>query len=222
MEAHRRLHSAESGQLIPRMRPKFEDTASTPTQFCECDGAGDETSDRVVSWPSTDGFRLSPQLFKKAKTISVPRVRPQAALVENRSPAKPCPSAWTSRTQELLDESIARSVSVTESLVSPPSLCSESTFSTAVTSTGPISHENRTSRTVNEGFEILPAGTFNKDQELKALEVWPEHTSDEPKKLSTSKKLKKHRRSSSTSSRESNASTHGRRSGRFTFLHTVY
>ncbi|KPI43859.1 uncharacterized protein AB675_6441 [Cyphellophora attinorum] len=205
MEAHRRLHSAESGQLTPRLRPKSEDNATVVTDYCACD----EDS-------SSSGYRTKP------KTVSQTSIQSRAGIIEGRAPTKLPPSAWTRRTRELLDESMMRQVSVATTVDTAPSLCSDTTYSTAVPNIelGPI--ENKHARKVNDGFEILPAGTFSKEPEVNVLSVWPDvliGTDDSHRK---GKRLKKHKRATSNNSQASRSSSESQRSGRFALMHAVY
>lgn len=215
MNAHRRLHSAEQGQLIPRARPHSEDNARIEIDYCTC-GERDSSPSRAISWPTNDSVRLSKRTQPERPTAVTPQATAQTSVIEIRPP-KPCPSAWTGRTQEMLDEQLTRDVSVGESLVTP-SLCSDATLMTAATAEDRISIENKTTRKINQGFEILPAGSLQKEAELKVVELWPEAVKEEPEKKKPKKLQKRHRRSSSASSRESRSSSDSMRSSRFALL----
>jgi hypothetical protein len=216
MNAHRRLHSAEQGQLIPRLRPQSEDNARVDTDYCSCDE--ETTPSRATSWPEQDNIRLGKTTQQKARKVEAASVEPEKAVVELRPLPKPCPSAWTDRTQELFEDSMNRNVSAGESLVTP-SLCSDTTLSTEHPTKNRLSIENKTTRKVNEGFEVLPAGSLQKQAGLKVISIWPDISSEAQDKKKKPKKLqKRHRRSSSASSRGSQSSTEGVRSGHLALL----
>lgn len=219
MNAHRRLHSAEQGQLIPRVRPHSEDNARVETEYCTCNDR-DGSPARAISWPTNDNVRLSKRTKPKPAITVDPPVVQQTSAVDSLPSPKPCPSAWTGRTQEMLEEQLTRNVSMGESIVTP-SLCSDATVTTAVTADDPISIENKTSRKINQGFEILPAGSLQKEADLKVIEVWPA-VIPEVGDRTRPKKLQKRHRSSSVSSRESRSSSESTRFGRFAFMHAVH
>lgn len=215
MNAHRRLHSAEQGQLIPRARPHSEDNARVEIDYCTC-GERDGSPSRAISWPTNDSVRLSKRTQPEPPTVAPPPAIAQTSLVETRPP-RPCPSAWTDRTQDMLDEQLTRDISAGESLITP-SLCSDATLMTAVTADDRTSIENKTTRKINQGFEILPAGSLQKEAELKIVELWPDLVKEEPDKKKPKKLQKRHRRSSSASSRGSRSSSESVRSSRFALL----
>lgn len=216
MNAHRRLHSAEQGQLVPRVRPHSEDNARVEIDYCTC-GERDSSPSRAISWPTNDSVRLSKRTPPEPPTAIPPPATAQTSATETPRPPKPCPSAWTGRTQEMLDEQLTRDVSAGESL-NTPSLCSDATLTTAAITDDHISIENKTTRKINQGFEILPAGSLQKEAELKVVELWPEVVKKESDKKKPNKLQKRHRRSSSASSRESRSSSESMRSSRFALL----
>lgn len=218
MNAHRRLHSAEQGQLIPRIRPHSEDNARVETDYCQCDEV-DGSPSRAVSWPSDEQLRQSNSKAQKLKTITASPAVAQTAKVEARPPAKLCPSAWSEKTQELMHEHIYRHISVDESVVTP-SLCSDTTLSTAVAGDEAVSIENKVTRKVNDGFEILPAGSLQKEAEIRVVGIWPDAGQDDTNQKRRPRKLqKKHRRSSSAGSYASRTSSESTRSSRFALMH---
>jgi hypothetical protein len=222
MEAHRRLHSAESGQLTPRLRPKSEDNATIATDYCACDDDSSSSGKRTLSWPAVENIKLGSNTPQKPKLVSQSSAQSRTGIIETRAPTKLPPSAWTRRTQELLDEKMIRQVSVAETVDTTPSLCSDTTYSTAVPNIelGPI--ENKHSRKINDGFEILPAGTFSKEPDVKVLSVWPDVLGATDDRHRKGKKLQKHKRATSNNSQASRASSESQRSGRFALMHAVY
>lgn len=221
MNAHRRLHSAEQGQLIPRTRPHSEDNARTDVDYCSCD-EGDVASNRTVSWPANNNVRLSKKPVQPPSQVATAPFVPQGEIVATHFPPKPCPSAWTGRTQDMLDDQLLRNVSAGDTLATP-SLCSDATSSTPSTTDDRISIENKTARKINQGFEILPAGSLQKQADLKVNSVWPEASSETDDKKKKPKKLqKRQRRSSSASSRELRSSSESARSPHFALMRAVH
>lgn len=199
MDAHRRLHSAECGQLIPRIRRH-----TTDVDVASSDILGSEDSEyvlRTISWPPTDSsMRLGQTNLQKAERRVSPPAVPQHASIEAQPATKPCPSAWSSRTRQLMKEKLAENrlnSSIPNSTL--PSMTSSSTLATKTAPTEDLSIPNTQARKVNEGFEVLPAGSLEKEPPVKIFGLRPTTLtarSDHKKP----NKLRKRSRSVSTSS----------------------
>ncbi|KIW95341.1 uncharacterized protein Z519_03925 [Cladophialophora bantiana CBS 173.52] len=206
MEAHRRFHVAESGQLLPRDR-RLTDMDLTPAFASSISDSedSDDSASRALSWPPRNGsINLGKQFSRRAKRMEGPRPVPFRAFLESLPTTKPPPSAWTEKTQARLDAKILPSpkTSDTSSKASlhTPSSSTSSTSATATTSPpGSVSIANTRSRKVNDGFEILPAGTLEKGPRVKDFGTGQGES--EMKKMP--RKLQKRSRSSSGSRRSS-------------------
>ncbi|OAG39933.1 hypothetical protein AYO21_05806 [Fonsecaea monophora] len=213
MEAHRRFHAAESGQLLPRNR-RHTDMALTPALASSLSDSedSDDSASRTLSWPARNGsLNLGKQFSRRAKRMEGPRPVPFCAFVDALPTAKPPPSAWTDKTQARVDAKILPSAKTSETASNTsrhtPSSSRSSTSATATTSpTDSLSIANTRSRKINDGFEVLPAGTLEKGPKVKDFGTRHEDL-DMRKKP---KKLKKRPHSDSGSRRSSTES--GRRS----------
>ncbi|OAL25600.1 hypothetical protein AYO20_10441 [Fonsecaea nubica] len=213
MEAHRRFHAAESGQLLPRNR-RHTDMALTPALASSLSDSedSDDSASRTLSWPARNGsMNLGKQFSRRAKRMEGPRPVPFRAFVDALPTAKPPPSAWTDKTQARVDAKIPPSAKTSETASNTsrhtPSSSRSSTSATATTSpTDSLSIANTRSRKINDGFEVLPAGTLEKGPKVKDFGTRHEDL-DMRKKP---KKLKKRPHSDSGSRRSSTES--GRRS----------
>jgi hypothetical protein len=200
MEAHRRLHSAESGQLLPRDRRHSDMTrTATLVPFSSDSEDSDSSTSRAVSWPSRDStMTLGKQLSRRVQKMEAPRRVPFRAFVESLPTSKPPPSAWTDRTQARMEAKIpSRSTTISKTSKHTPNSSMSSTSATSVPTSSPAlaSIANTRSRKVNNGFEILPAGTLEKGPKVKTFGSW--HVNSEAVKKP--KKLQKRSRSDSAS-----------------------
>lgn len=215
MEAHRRFHAAESGQLIPRGRRHTDMVLTTPLAPSASDSEdSDSSSNRVLSWPPrTANMNLGRQLSHRVKRMECPQPVPFRAFVESLPTPKAPPSAWTEKTQAKIE---AKTPTRTDMKVSNSSRASDtisktsthtrnsSTSSTSVTipnsPTDLPSIPSTRYRKINDGFEILPAGSLEKEPRVKEFGTWHENSKTSKKK---SKKLQKRARSDSESRRSS-------------------
>jgi hypothetical protein len=214
LNAHRKLHSAESGQLMPRTRRHTTDI-NAPSSVTLGSAKNDSPS-RTTSWPPTESaMRLGQNNPQKAeRKISAPAV-PQHASIEVPPAAKPCPSAWSSRTHQLMSEKLAdeRSKPMPGAFVTSsstiPSTASTSTLDTTTAPTENLSIPNTQTRKVNEGFEVLPAGTLDKESStFKILGLWPATVAARPNQRKPNK-LRKRSLSRSRSGSVSSISSYG-------------
>ncbi|OAP60650.1 hypothetical protein AYL99_05652 [Fonsecaea erecta] len=209
MEAHRRFHAAESGQLLPRNR-RHTDMILTPpfTPSLSDSDDSDDSASRALSWPARNGnINLGKQFSRRAERMEGPRPVPFRAFVESLPTTKPPPSAWTEKTQARVDAKILPSPKTSEtasntSLHTPSSSTSSISVTTTTSPSGSLSIANTRSRKVNDGFEVLPAGTLEKGPRVK--DFGTRHEDVEMKKKP--KKLQKRSRSSSESRRSSTES----------------
>ncbi len=207
MEAHRRFHAAESGQLIPRSRRHTDLVLTTPLAPSASDSDdSDSSSSRALSWPSrSSNMNLGKQLSRQAKKMEGPRPVPFRAFVESLPNTKVPPSAWTDKTQARVDAKIPPPLPNTSDATSKgsthtPTSSTSSTSNTDPTSaTESVSIANTRCRKINNGFELLPAGTLEKGPKVKEFGTRTENTNDNKKP----KKLRKRSRSSSASRRSS-------------------
>ncbi|KAL2399752.1 hypothetical protein ABEF93_000285 [Exophiala dermatitidis] len=209
MEAHRKFHAAESGQLLPRDRRHTDLVLTTPLAPSLSDSDDDGSiSSRALSWPSRIGdMNLRVQLSRKAQKVEGPRPVPFRAFVESLPPTKAPPSAWTDKTQARLDAAIPSSSTGSDTNSKASMHTPKSSISSSVT-TAPTSIADsvsiasiRTSK-VNDGFEVLPAGTLARGPSVKEFGLWPENVRAPTKP----KKLQKRSRSNSGSRRSSTES----------------
>lgn len=214
MEAHRRFHAAESGQLHPRSK-----SSSTGSSVHEHTVSKhlllDSENTRAVSWPIMAGeILVNFEPSQKVQTMTSPQVVPFRAFVEMHPPppTKAPPSAWTARTQGLMDDKLhvcqripPSRKRVTISNNSPFRISTpldgatadvEEKFSTLSTQT----------RTVNAGFEVLPAGALDFEKSARVFSFARRPLGE--KSNDTSKPRKLHKRSLSRDRRPSLESTY--------------
>lgn len=208
MEAHRRFHAAESGQLLPRHRRHTDLALTTPLAPSASDSEdSDCSSTRALSWPPvTSTLSMGKQLSRKPQRLEGPKLVSCHALVESSQGTKIPPSAWTDKTQARVDAKMPSSSkgSDTASKLSThtPNSSVSSNATTPTSPTDTVSIANTRSRRINEGFELLPAGTLEKGPIVKEFGLWPENERG-PKKPG---KLQKRSRSHSESRRSSTES----------------
>lgn len=205
MEAHRKFHAAESGQLQPRSPPFEESKPRHKHTNSDSILPGHEAA-RAVSWPITPGEALiidfnAPQ---KVQTMKSPPVVPFRAHIETHTTTKTAPSAWTNRTQGMLDEKLEvqdtkRKITTVNNDTGKPQR-----EASAIANQKAAKKEEETvsllgtqQRRVNSGFEILPAGTLYDEhfaEEFGFLKQPLRETSNETAKP---RKLQKRNRSNS-------------------------
>ena len=224
MDAHRKLHSAECGQLLPRARRHTTEIS---------DGVEDRAATydkpeppRIASWPTrTNSVRLGPKLPQKAERRVSPPAVSQRASIENHPPPNTCPSAWTNRTQDLVTEKLSENWPLHLSQSSTlPSMTSSTTLSTITGPIEPASIPSTRTRKINEGFEVLPAGIFEREPSFKILGLWPAPIADRTNAGKKPNKLQKRSRSGSASSTSSFGSqkTDEQKSENIRLRHSVY
>ena len=217
MEAHRKFHAAESGQLQPRLRTESNSTSKHKHSSSETTSSEPEPI-RAVSWPITNGEVLvdfnAPQ---KTQTKISPQVVPFRAFIEMHPPppqslAKMPPSAWTGRTQELLNGKLDASknrkrITIKSSEANQSS--SDKWTTSPLLSTdetdinGSVSSRGTRTRNINDGFEVLPAGTLNASFNVKDFGYSRKPLSETSNETRKSRKLQKRSRSSSSERRSS-------------------
>ncbi|KIW67309.1 hypothetical protein PV04_06573 [Phialophora macrospora] len=203
MEAHRRLHSAESGQLHPRDRRHSEMAETIPLSSFPADSEdSDDSISRALSWPAREGMtNLGKQLSRRVQRMEGPSPVPFRAFVESLPTTKPPPSAWTDRTQARIEAKVPCSKASDTTSKTSTHTANSSTSST-ISATAPtsfpsdfVSIANTRSRKVNDGFEVLPAGTLEKEPKVKEFGTWHESSGSQKKP----RKLQKRTRSDSAS-----------------------
>ncbi|EXJ85904.1 hypothetical protein A1O1_06273 [Capronia coronata CBS 617.96] len=209
MEAHRKFHAAESGQLLPRDQRHTDLILTSPLAPSLPDGEdNDSLPARALSWPSRiEDMNLGKQQSRKALRLEGPRPVPFRAFVESLPSTKAPPSAWTQKTQAKLNANMSTSSkgSDTNSKTSthtPKSSISSSVTSASTSRTDSISIPSTRARKINDGFEVLPAGTLAKGPSVKEFGLWPENV----KAINKPNKLRKHSRSDAGSRRSSTES----------------
>lgn len=202
MEAHRRLHSAESGQLLPRGRRQNLAATTLLAPFASDSEDSDDSSSRALSWPTrTSTLNMGKQLSRRVQRMEGPSPVPFRAFVESLPTSKPPPSAWTERTQARMEAKIppskASDTGSKSSSHTPSSSTSSTTLGTAPTSSPSdgVSIANTRSRKVNDGFEVLPANHHRSRASVHSASTWSEN-SEAPKRP---RKLQKRSRSQSAS-----------------------
>ena len=203
MDAHRRLHSAECGQLLPR--PRRHTTEINDALEDEYTSDADSSPLRTLTWPKRDNsVRLSQKLPRKAEQHESPQAVPQTASIETQVHSTAPPSAWTSRTQELMKSMLGENrLPEADSMSTVPSMTSSTTLSTVTSPIEMVSITNKQTCRINDGFEVLPAGTLDRDPAFKILGLWPATIADRPSVIRKPIKLRKRSRSGSTSSASS-------------------
>ncbi|KIW09870.1 hypothetical protein PV08_11971 [Exophiala spinifera] len=216
MEAHRRFHAAESGQLLPRSRRRHTDLAlmtslassTSSASDSEDGGSFDAESSQVRSLSlGMPEMNVGKQLARRVEKLEGPKPVPFKAFVESLPAPKPPPSAWTNKTQVRVDAKLPESSKGSETASQfskhTPNSSISSTCTTPTSPTTSISIVNTRTRKVNSGFEVLPAGTLEKGLDVKQFGVWAENPSITISRKP--RKLQKRRSRSSSSSRRSSA-----------------
>ncbi|KAK5956528.1 hypothetical protein OHC33_002013 [Knufia fluminis] len=178
MEAHRRFHAAESGQLQPRLRFTEEKSFGHKHSASDSFFVDTETT-RAVSWPITPGEVLvnfnAPQ---KVQTMTSPHVVPFRAFVEMHPPPKSSPkappSAWTDRTQGMLDEKLEAQAPKKRITIRNNHAGKNARELYTLTNNEEDKDEDENFsllgtqlRRINKGFEILPAGSLDEPSPVK-------------------------------------------------------
>lgn len=203
MDAHRRLHSAECGQLLPRPRRHTTEIVD-PLEDGFLSNV-DSSPLRTLTWPKRDAsIRLSQKLPRKVEQHKSPPAVSQRASIESQLRSTAPPSAWSSRTQQLVKEKLGQNrLPEADTMSTLPSITSSTTLSTVTVPLEMVSITNKQTRRVNEGFEVLPAGTFDTGPTIKILGPWPATVADRPSVMKKPNKLRKRSRAGSTSSASS-------------------
>lgn len=214
MEAHRKFHAAESGQLQPRPRAVVEEKASRHKHSSSDSWVVEPEPNRAVSWPITPGEVLvdfnAPQ---KVQTMTSPHVVPFRAFVEMhpppKAPPKAPPSAWTDRTQGMLDEKLEAQIPKKRITIKNNYAGRNAGNLYTVVNEGEDKDEDENFtllgtqlRRVNKGFEILPAGSLREASSIKDFGYAAEPLR-ETSNASKPRKLQKRSRSKSTEGRTS-------------------
>lgn len=211
MEAHRRFHAAESGQLLPRSRRHTDLDLTTPLAPSASDSDDSNTSSaRALSWPhNSRDMNLGQRVHGRAQRMEGPKPVPFRAFVESLPTTKVPPSAWTDKIQAKVDARLPVSSKGSDTSSRVSIHTSQSSFTSNTTApTSPadsVSIINTRTRKINEGFELLPAGALVKEPSVKEFGPWPETRVAEKKP----KKLQKRPPSNDAGSRRS--STESRR-----------
>jgi hypothetical protein len=158
MQAHRKQLSAETGQLERRVKRAASASSKPSTPAAASDSGSDTTDSRGVSWPSSKSESCATPLRIRCEANPVP-----TSVGGMFGPRKVPPTAWTQKTDDLVEEKLA------ESKYSTPT-------STVSLTPRNLSHLNENHRKVNDGFEILPAGTLAKPAAVKEFGLWPEQS----------------------------------------------
>lgn len=222
MEAHRKFHAAESGQLQPRSRQSDERSKSSSHKrsISDSNSTGEQENSRAVSWPITAGeVLIDVQAPQKVQTKTSPPVVPFRAFVEMHPPPKTLPttppSAWTDKTQGLLDEKleavqIPKKKIVIKNDGNNGGETPKKQLYVVTNRTSPKQQPDRTSqlstqsRKVNSGFEVLPAGSLEKEEGTLTKEFgYLTQALREASNDSKPRKLQKRDRSKSRDSRPS-------------------
>lgn len=156
MKAHRKQLSAEMGQLERRVRRAVSASSKSATPTAVSESGSDITEPKGVSWLSSKSESSATPLGDRHEVVSLP-----FSDEGNSGPKKAPPTAWTQKTDDLVEEKLAESKSKTPNYTI--SLTPEN-----------LSHLNENHRKVNDGFEILPAGTLSKPAAVKEFGFWPE------------------------------------------------
>lgn len=192
MQAHRKNHAAEMGQLRPRAQRTSGDSTSR-TALTESQGSHDSHGWRTVSWPTSTAD------FRQMRTSLNPKAVPFRAFVQqhpppSRTPRTP-PSAWSARTQELMTEKL-------EAMTKPYPPIQENRSPVDEM----LSYANSSSRGVNHGFEVPPAGTLTHPVPIQDFGFQPAPAKGEDDPPRARRKLRKRNRSGSQESEVSQSS----------------
>lgn len=218
MEAHRKFHAAESGQLQPRLRSLDEKSLGHKHTNSDYTVSDHETT-RAVSWPITSGEVLvdfsAPQ---KIKTKTSPRVVPFRALIETHQPSKPSvkapPSAWTERTQGMLEDKLESQAPKKRITIKNDHADNDVKELHTVTNRNNTKDDEETAsllgtqiRRINKGFEVLPAGSLGRPEPTKDFGYEKESVREIFNETSRPRKLQKKSRSRSRDSQKSSLET---------------
>lgn len=210
MEAHRKFHAAESGQLQPRLRSLDERVMGHKHSASDQIVPEHETT-RAVSWPITSGEVLVDfKATQKVQTKTSPHVIPFRAFVEMHQPSKVStklpPSAWTERTQGMLEEKLESQAPRRKiTIKNDPGNKKENESRTLTRKNELEDGEELASllgtqaRRVNKGFEVLPAGSLNKAEPVRDFGYETDSSRNSNDEKSRPKKLQKRNRSRSNS-----------------------
>jgi len=216
MEAHRKFHAAESGQLQPRPRTTPEQKQSRHKNSVSDSLVVEPETTRAVSWPITAGEVLVDfDAPRKVQTMTSPHVVPFRAFVDMHpppnTPPKAPPSAWTDKTQGMLDEKLDAQVPKKRITIENNSAVRNTIL--PVTNNGDDEEKDEDEnfsllgtqlRQINKGFETLPAGSLQEPSSMKDFDFG---FAREPLRTilidSKPRKLQKRSRSKSTGSRTS-------------------
>ena len=158
MQAHRRQLSAETGQLQRRVRRVLSASSKLAAAAPPSDNSSDYTDPKTASLPSSKSESSATPLNIRPDVVPLPSfVEGDSGLT--RAP----PTAWTQRTGDLVGEKLEEAKSKT--LPSTVSLTPAN-----------LSHLNENHRIVNEGFEVLPAGTLAKPAAVKEFGLRPDQS----------------------------------------------
>lgn len=218
MEAHRKFHAAESGQLQPRLRSLDEKSLGHKHNNSDYTVSDHETT-RAVSWPITSGEVLvdfsAPQ---KIKTKTSPRVVPFRAFIETHQPSKTSikapPSAWTERTQGMLEDKLESQAPKKRITIKNDHTDKDvKELYTVTTNRHDVKDEEETAsllgtqiRRINKGFEVLPAGSLGRPERTKDF-GYDKDCVREANETSRPRKLQKKSRSRSRDSQKSSLET---------------
>lgn len=198
MEAHRKFHAAESGQLHPRSK-----SSSTGCSVHKHAIAKhlllDSENGRAISWPITAGeILVNVEASQRVQTMTSPSVVPFRAFVEMHPPppTKVPPSAWTARTQGLMDEKVqvCQQVPFRKRITISNNA---SVFTSKPSDDHPVDVAENLSmlgtqtRTINAGFEVLPAGTLEAEHSGRILDVVRHPLGETSNDTSKPRKLRK-------------------------------
>lgn len=218
MEAHRKFHAAESGQLQPRLRSLDEKSLGHKHSTSD-HTASDHESTRAVSWPITSGEVLvdftAPQ---KTKIKVSPLIVPFRAIVETHQPSKISvkvpPSAWTDRTQGMLEEKLESQGPKKRITIKNDRTDKDAKELFTVTNRNNAEVEQETAsllgtqvRRINKGFEVLPAGSLGRSELTKDFGYEKESIQETSHDTSRPRKLQKKSRSRSRESQRSSIET---------------
>ena len=190
-QAHRNLHAAETRQLKIRVRRRSADpTTHTPSSSL----SEDETTQQGPQVKSWSGGGEENQ--RRGRPPG-PQAVPFSAFIEKHPPPtkafKAPPSAWSDRTQVMMDEKLKSLVKVTDTSTSSPVAWQQDILREKESP-----QNNRSTRIVNEGFEVHPAGSLDIQRPVKEFSsLFPGSESIRSPPNSGSNKLRKRSRSRS-------------------------
>ncbi|KAK5104065.1 hypothetical protein LTS08_001949 [Lithohypha guttulata] len=211
MEAHRKFHAAESGQLRPRTRSSEHRSLGHKHSTSENGIITEQENTRAVSWPITSGEVLvNFNATQKVQTQTSPHVVPFRAFVEMhpppKSPLRSPPSAWTEKTQGLLEEKLEAAQAPRKRVVIRNSNTTDEIPKKqlyVVSNREPYKSEQESaswlgdqSHRVSHGFEVLPVGKLEEPSLVKEFGYLKEAL-QETSNDSKPRKLQRRNRSSS-------------------------